>query len=211
MSQETKEKILCAARKVFEQKGYEAARTRDIALEANVNVALINYHFQSKEQLFWAVVQNFLEPIAKSLREFFNDEKSDFETTLGRIVNYYTDTWIRNYAMIIVVLTELSKSPEKFKDINIKPFTPGSAFEKKVHEYAGTDIVDASQVISNTLAMTMGPIIIRPLIQCIGEMDDKQFNYVMDIRRKMIPFWIINMIKYHIENTQQASTNKKEK
>ncbi len=202
MAQETKEKILVAARKVFEQKGYDAARTRDIALEANVNVALINYHFQSKEQLFWAVVQNFLGPINQSLRDFFNDEKSDFETTLGRIANYYTDTWIRNYQMIIVMLTELRKSPEKFAEINIRPFTPGSAFEKKVHEFAGSDKVDAVQVMSNALAMIMGPIVIRPLIQCIGDLDDKQFNYMMDIRRKMIPEWIANMVKYQVDTNR---------
>jgi len=202
MAQETKEKILVAARHVFEQKGYDAARTRDIALEANVNVALINYHFQSKEQLFWAVVQDFLGPINQSLRDFFNDEKSDFETTLGRISNYYTDTWLRNYQMIIVMLTELRKSPEKFAKINIRPFTPGSAFEKKVHEFAGSDKVDAVQVMSNALAMIMGPIVIRPLIQCIGDMDDKQFNYMMDIRRKMIPEWIANMVKYQVDTNR---------
>lgn len=202
MAQETKEKILVAARKVFEQKGYDAARTRDIALEANVNVALINYHFQSKEQLFWAVVQDFLGPINQSLRDFFNDEKSDFETTLGRISNYYTDTWLRNYQMIIVMLTELRKSPEKFAEINIRPFTPSSAFEKKVHEFAGSDKVDAVQVMSNALAMIMGPIVIRPLIQCIGDMDDKQFNYMMDIRRKMIPEWIANMVKYQVDTNR---------
>ena len=45
------QKIKDAARKVFQAKGYDAARTRDIAEEAGVNLALINYYYRSKESL----------------------------------------------------------------------------------------------------------------------------------------------------------------
>ena len=47
----TEEKIKIAARSVFHKKGYAATRTRDIAEEAGINLALLNYYFRSKEKL----------------------------------------------------------------------------------------------------------------------------------------------------------------
>lgn len=53
----TREKILQAAKKLFEQKGFESTSVREIAALAGVNVALINYHFGSKELLLGALVE----------------------------------------------------------------------------------------------------------------------------------------------------------
>ena len=47
----TEQKIAAAARKIFTQKGYAATKTRDIAEEAGINLALVNYYFGSKENL----------------------------------------------------------------------------------------------------------------------------------------------------------------
>ena len=47
-----------AARKLFTQKGFAAIRTRDIAKEAGINLALLNYYFRSKEKLFDIVMMD---------------------------------------------------------------------------------------------------------------------------------------------------------
>lgn len=52
----TEQKIIEAARKVFTRKGYSATRTRDIAEEAGLNLALLNYYFRSKQKLFELVM-----------------------------------------------------------------------------------------------------------------------------------------------------------
>ena len=41
----TEQKIIEAAQKIFTQKGFAATRTRDIAEESGINLALINYYF----------------------------------------------------------------------------------------------------------------------------------------------------------------------
>ncbi len=48
---DTKARILDATFRRLATQGYAALRVRDIAEEAGVNVALINYHFGSKDQL----------------------------------------------------------------------------------------------------------------------------------------------------------------
>jgi AcrR family transcriptional regulator len=53
---ETKAKILDAAYGRLAQEGYAALSMREIARDAGVNHALINYHFRSKDQLVIAVL-----------------------------------------------------------------------------------------------------------------------------------------------------------
>ena len=53
----TEEKILISASKVFTEKGFSGTRTRDIAEEAGINLALLNYYFRSKEKLFEQVMK----------------------------------------------------------------------------------------------------------------------------------------------------------
>lgn len=53
---ETKAKILGAAFRRLAREGYAALSMREIARDAGVNHALINYHFRSKDQLVIAVL-----------------------------------------------------------------------------------------------------------------------------------------------------------
>src|ERR1700674_232597 len=59
----TKTKILDAAEKLFGQNGFDATSLRDITSEAQVNLAAVNYHFQSKDSLIDAVIGRRLEPV----------------------------------------------------------------------------------------------------------------------------------------------------
>ena len=52
----TREALLQAARTLFAQHGFDRVGVRDIAKVAQVNIALINRYFGSKEQLFAEVV-----------------------------------------------------------------------------------------------------------------------------------------------------------
>jgi len=54
---QTRDRILAAARTRFSQHSYENVGTRDIAGDANVDAALVNRYFGSKEKLFAAVIE----------------------------------------------------------------------------------------------------------------------------------------------------------
>ncbi len=51
-SEQTKRKILVAAKSEFAEKGFNGARMSSIAMKAGVNQALLHYHFESKENLY---------------------------------------------------------------------------------------------------------------------------------------------------------------
>jgi AcrR family transcriptional regulator len=59
----TQARILDAAEGLFMEHGFEATSMRQINSEASVNLAAINYHFGSKEDLFEAVLTRRLDPM----------------------------------------------------------------------------------------------------------------------------------------------------
>lgn len=63
---DTKTKILNAAEKLFGMNGFDGTSLRDITAEAQVNLAAVNYHFQSKESLIDAIIERRIEPINRS-------------------------------------------------------------------------------------------------------------------------------------------------
>jgi AcrR family transcriptional regulator len=60
---DTKSKILDAAERLFGIKGFDATSLRDITAEAEVNLAAVNYHFQSKDSLIDSVIVRRIEPV----------------------------------------------------------------------------------------------------------------------------------------------------
>jgi AcrR family transcriptional regulator len=60
---DTKERILDAAEKLFGQNGFEGTSLRDITAEAGVNLAAVNYHFQTKDSLIDAAIARRIEPV----------------------------------------------------------------------------------------------------------------------------------------------------
>lgn len=64
-SEETRERILDAAERCFGEAGYAATTLRDVTTAAEANVAAVNYHFESKEGLFRAVIQRVLDDMSR--------------------------------------------------------------------------------------------------------------------------------------------------
>ncbi len=60
---ETKERILDTAERLFAERGFEATSIRDITSAAEVNLASINYHFRTKQELIAAVFVRRVGPV----------------------------------------------------------------------------------------------------------------------------------------------------
>jgi AcrR family transcriptional regulator len=75
----TKTRILDAAEELFSEKGFAETSMRDITSHANVNLASVNYHFGSKDELINAVFLRVVEPLIRAmnaaLKEFLKMEQ----------------------------------------------------------------------------------------------------------------------------------------
>jgi len=61
----TPQKLVAAARVVFERDGFHDARLADVTKEAKVSTGTLYNYFQSKEQLFRAVMQGVLDDLTE--------------------------------------------------------------------------------------------------------------------------------------------------
>lgn len=74
--EDTREKLIAAAKKVFAEKGYAGATVKEIADQAGVNISLISYHFNGKEGLLRACVEQFGRERLKDAQNIFTPPES---------------------------------------------------------------------------------------------------------------------------------------
>lgn len=81
-SEDTKKKIIHAAKTEFANKGFSGARMNSIALSAGVNQALLHYHFESKENLYVSIFHHFAGDSSTKYAELIKAEMSSWNTTV---------------------------------------------------------------------------------------------------------------------------------
>ncbi|HEY4362115.1 MAG TPA: TetR/AcrR family transcriptional regulator [Bryobacteraceae bacterium] len=84
---DTKSRILDAAEKLFALNGFKPTSLRDITAEAQVNLAAVNYHFQSKDSLIDAVIARRMEPVGRRRIEMLDAAGPD--ATLEQILTAF--------------------------------------------------------------------------------------------------------------------------
>lgn len=191
----TEEKIKAAARKVFTKKGFSAARTRDIAEEAGINLALLNYYFRSKEKLFDIVMMENLQLFLTGIGVALQDEKSSLNEKIILIVDSYINMLKANPDLPVFVLSEIRANPEKLiGNMNIKSILIESVFFKQLTQ-ATKGKIHPLHLLMNLLGMTVFPFVARPLIQNAGNISQPDYESMMEDRKKMIPIWFDSLIK----------------
>jgi len=81
--EEVKQNIILASIECIEKEGIQGATVRKIADRAGVNVSAINYHFNSKEQLFQIVMDATLnESFVSNLQDYEEMWQSDTKKAL---------------------------------------------------------------------------------------------------------------------------------
>lgn len=87
---DTKNKILEVARVLFANQGFEGTSIREIAKEADVNIASVNYHFTNKENLFSEILNASYGECSQEIMAFYEKENPKLEDILVHIFNYFT-------------------------------------------------------------------------------------------------------------------------
>lgn len=194
----TQEKIVNAAKTIFFLKGYDATRTRDIAAEAGVNLAMLNYYFKSKENLFDVVMTQTLISFMSNILPILNNPDTSFETKIKLVVEAYLNKFSEEPELPYFVISQLNKNPDAFakkvksnnkieKSIFIAQFAEGV----KQGKYLPVNFI---HLIMNLGGLLVFPFVIKPSIQKIGKLSHAQFGNLIEERKQLIPSWILTMI-----------------
>jgi AcrR family transcriptional regulator len=195
----TEAKIKNAARVVFHKKGFAAARTRDIAEEAGINLALLNYYFRSKEKLFDIIILESLQDFVQSLASVFNNEKTSLENKVKVLVSNYIDLLIKQPDIPMFILSELRSNPkELISKMNIKKYLVKSYFIKQFQQQVKEGKIPSIPPLHftmNLVGLIVFPFAGSAILKNIGDLKQKDFIGLMQQRKILIPKWIRAMMK----------------
>lgn len=190
----TEEKIIAAARKVFLNKGFSATRTRDIAEEAGINLALLNYYFRSKQKLFELVMQEKIQKLFGKLVPIINDVSTTLEEKIELMVDNYIETLSESPDLPIFVLNELRKKNIQFiPNLDVGKVIIESSLIQQLKERRSD--INPIQFFLSILGMTVFPFIAKPILEYNHLAKEDIFLAMMQERKKLIPIWMDAILK----------------
>jgi AcrR family transcriptional regulator len=87
----TKERILSAAEELFARHGFAGASLRQVTAAANVNLAAVNYHFGSKDNLINEVFRRRLDELTEERLNALNAARTATPRTLEGLLRAFVE------------------------------------------------------------------------------------------------------------------------
>lgn len=185
----TEDKILLAASEVFTEKGFAGARTRDIADEAGINLALLNYYFRSKEKLFDQVMKVKIVLLFGKIIPIISNEKTTIEEKIDLASEKYFEILSKNPNLPLFVISEIQKKNSDIKSIlPVEKILMNSVIIQQIKEK--NPELNPFHFLLNFLGMTVFPFLARPVFQNFHIMNDDEFKKFVEERKTLVPQWI---------------------
>jgi len=147
-----RERILQAAEKIFAEKGYDAARIDQIAVDAGVNKALIYYYFKNKRALIEELFERFFRESAALLVSYVKHGGLDYSPSpeADRIFDSYFSYFEAKRDLLRIMLMESLKSGE-----STPPLFKLVDFGELIDESTVSDVRDSGLYPSETMNLTL--------------------------------------------------------
>lgn len=179
---ETKKKIIDVARKIFSENGFEGTSIRELAKQAEVNVAAINYHFGSKEQLFFFIIQDTITNLTLSLKLIYENhliKKTNAEDFFIEVYRYFhKNSYDIVSTMKVLMSVPMTQKSEMRHIKEIEKGPPGAEYFEKVLIENTQKEISAENLHWATTAI-FSHITHKTIIMhtCISEEDKKNPDY----------------------------------
>lgn len=109
LSADVEERILAAARKEFEAKGYAGARMQAIADEADISKASLHYYFRSKDGIFQRIFDEAFDEYLSIISKL-TVETPDWENQIREFTGVLFD-YIR-CGRVLFLVREINRDPD---------------------------------------------------------------------------------------------------
>lgn len=105
--QDKRQHLLEVAERLFAEQGYEAVSIRHLAKEADVNIAMVSYYFESKEKLFRTLLESKMPKNRAILEELLASDIPSWEK-MSKVIDMYIDKFFVNRAFHRIIMREMS-------------------------------------------------------------------------------------------------------
>lgn len=197
-NENTENKILEAAKRVFIRKGMDGARMQEIADEAGINKALLHYYFRSKDMLFRAVFQVAFQFFVPRIIEKTQTDLPFFDK-IRFFVHTYCELIESNPYLPVFIMNEINRDPSGLlriiRNSGVKPELIIAMFDH-AYEEGLIKKTDGREIFLNIIALCVFPYAARPLVeQILFNSDKAAYNVMLERRKSQVAEMIINDIK----------------
>lgn len=185
----TEEKIKIAAEKLFMEKGFSSTRTRDIADAADINLALLNYYYRSKKNLFDTIMMEKLGMFFDTMLDVMSKHQDDYISLFNGLMNRFTDMMTAQPKLSYFLMSELQQNPDFFTSkLNIREKARNLSLLRN-------NDMEVIQMLMDVMALTLYPFIIKEAIGKVFELNEDQCHMLEYGRRERISEYISAALK----------------
>ena len=193
----TEFKIKEVAKRIFISKGFNGCTSREIAKEAGMNVALVNYYFKSKGHLFELVISSVLKDFTISLIDVFKSNMSLVNKVKILIEKEYE--FLNNHPEIPnFIINELGKKDKSFfdrLDIATEVHQTNIFLEvEKAQENGEMRKIDLVSLMLLIMSNCHFPFMAKPMIQTINSLENHEYKDHLMIHKQHVTEMIINYL-----------------
>ncbi|MFA6896986.1 MAG: TetR/AcrR family transcriptional regulator [Patescibacteria group bacterium] len=142
MKTDKKQSIYLAAAKLFGKKGFEGTSLDEVAHKAGVAKGTIFYHFQNKEELFSALIQEGIEQLSRGIETIANKNIS-IEKKLELIIEFHFGFFKEHRDMCLMILGQIGNFQKRGqKSIELIRGRYLTAMEEIIKEAKAKGVID---------------------------------------------------------------------
>lgn len=193
----TEEKIKDAATRVFITKGFNGCTSREIAKEAGMNVALVNYYFKSKGHLFDIVISSVTKDFTLSIIDVFKSDLSLVNKTRILIEKEY-DFLSKHPEIPNFIINELGKKDKSFFDCLdfadefINANIPQQVMEAQ--EKGEMKKIDLVSIMLLVMSNCHFPFMAKPMVQTIHSLEDSKYKEHLMLHKQYVTEMLIGYL-----------------
>lgn len=196
----TEEKILEAGRKLFTERGYAGTRTRDIAEEAGINLALLNYYFRSKENLFKIIMLEKVELFFGELIRMLKEDTT-IDKKAEKIINLYFDMLSSNPDLPLFIFSE-TRYNENHSAVRDKMQTIVNDKDLQSLLKQMNPNVNPYHIIINFIGCIVFPYISKAIFDNTTVVKESSFDKLMETQKKIVPHILNAILSFNEENAK---------
>ena len=192
---ETEKLIKEKAKALFFQRGFLDATTQEIADEAGINRALIDYYFRSRDQMLEILLEETLQEKKNQIRKVLTSELP-FRQKVACYINTVVDYGLKYPFLDNFIISEMARRPEKVKLFCTKDKFSSSdlirdALNKEIKKGTIAQI-SAEHFMVNLISLCNYPLLAKSVIQSIHGMTDSVYRRFLVERKQIIYRTIFN-------------------
>lgn len=199
----TEQKILDAAKDVFQQKGLTGARMQEIADKAGINKALLHYYYRTKDKLFEKVFEIAFSLFIPRVKEMMGSDRPIMEK-IAFFVDNYLELLNKHPYIPGFIISELNRNPQILvniieKNIQIKQNRLIELLDDQIQKEVKAGIIkpiSAKNLMTNVISLCIFPVVARPILQgIIFDNNKKEYDTFLKERKEFVKDYLINSIK----------------